>query len=132
MSSEKSKLRYEKYKKGDTYKNRISSPEYKVKKRFYGIQYYQENKEHILEAIKSYELTPKGQEVRKKCADNYYNSEHGQLKRRNGYLLRTYGITLDKYNEMLVNQNNSCFICHTNILELKRGLFVDHNHKKIQ
>lgn len=42
---------------------------------------------------------------------------------------RYYGLTLDKYNRMLLEQNGGCAICgeKQNSKHSKR-LFVDHNH----
>jgi hypothetical protein len=45
------------------------------------------------------------------------------------YLKKTYGITLEQYNKLLVEQNYSCYICQKSITEFKKRLAVDHNHK---
>lgn len=50
----------------------------------------------------------------------------------NSYYLRTYGISLNEYNDMLVKQNYVCLIC-SNQETTKHGdkvikLSVDHNH----
>lgn len=39
-----------------------------------------------------------------------------------------YGITLEQYNKMLVQQNNACAICHKPSQNQKRRLHVDHDH----
>jgi hypothetical protein len=44
---------------------------------------------------------------------------------RNGSYQRLYGISLDDYNEMLEEQNNSCYICED---DSQSPLFVDHCH----
>jgi len=40
-----------------------------------------------------------------------------------------YGLTYDEYNKMFQEQNGCCFICGKHQSELKRKLFVDHNHR---
>ena len=93
-----------------------------------------------------------GKESRcKKCilqmkSKNYYknhetNREKSRIKslefRKNnkGYqrkydLKRTYGITLEEYNDMLKSQNNSCKICKSeNAGGIHNKFYVDHCHK---
>lgn len=48
--------------------------------------------------------------------------------RRDKYLVKTYGITLAQYTELLKAQKNKCAICRKHNDE-KRNLAVDHNHK---
>ena len=43
-------------------------------------------------------------------------------------LKRNYGITPEKYNEMLIAQDNSCACCGAHEDEFKRRLHVDHVH----
>lgn len=50
------------------------------------------------------------------------------LKARDKYLQRTYGITLQQYNTLLKNQNNSCAICKKNKSAEKKSFAVDHDH----
>lgn len=50
-----------------------------------------------------------------------------QIKNTN--LKSQYGITLDQWNQMFINQNGCCAICAIPQMELKRVLSVDHNHK---
>jgi hypothetical protein len=75
-------------------------------------KYYENNKEEILQKSKNYNHKP---EIKMK------------VKNRN--LLKNYGLTLDQYNQMLVNQNHKCDICSIDEVNAgKKGLFVDHNH----
>jgi hypothetical protein len=46
----------------------------------------------------------------------------------NGRLLRTYGITLDDWNNMFSEQEGKCKICNVHQSELKSKLDVDHCH----
>lgn len=43
-------------------------------------------------------------------------------------LERLYGITREKYNELLAAQKHSCAICERHESEFKTRLAVDHNH----
>jgi hypothetical protein len=43
--------------------------------------------------------------------------------------LSKYGLTLEMYNTMLMEQNNCCAICDTSADKLKLGLVVDHDHR---
>jgi hypothetical protein len=56
---------------------------------------------------KNYENSDKRQKYKKE----YNNSEKGKQMSKNSSLLRKFKITLDEYNEMLVNQNYICAIC---------------------
>jgi len=50
------------------------------------------------------------------------------LSRKENRLKRNFGISLDEYNIMIYNQNNSCYICKTKFLKNSK-VNVDHNHK---
>ena len=45
------------------------------------------------------------------------------------YQLKRYNITLDQYNEMFNKQEGKCAICQKHQNELKKILYVDHDHK---
>jgi hypothetical protein len=50
-------------------------------------------------------------------------------------LMKSYNITIQKYNEMLLNQNGKCGICqrdYKTLIGRKKFLCVDHNHKTNQ
>lgn len=61
-----------------------------------------------------------------------YNTPEGYAYHESHRLKSTYGITLEKYNEMLSQQGGLCFICGNpetgNISTRKRTLVVDHDH----
>jgi hypothetical protein len=70
----------------------------------------------------------------RKC-ENEYNRAKAKLNKdkwapakRNGELLRKYGITLDTYNTMLISQDYSCKICDYKATD-NQNLCVDHCHK---
>jgi hypothetical protein len=49
-------------------------------------------------------------------------------KAREYHLKRTYGITLEQYNELLERQGGKCPVCLRHESEFPRKLAVDHNH----
>ncbi len=56
----------------------------------------------------------------------YASNEKSRLQMKDKALLRMYGITLEQYNLLLINQNYKCKIC--NDPPGKRNLAVDHDH----
>ena len=44
-------------------------------------------------------------------------------------LIRKYGITLEEYNQMLIDQEGKCLICNKHYTKFESNLSVDHNHK---
>ena len=49
-------------------------------------------------------------------------------KSREKQLKYCYGITLEQYNKLYIEQNGCCLICGKHQNELKKKLHVDHNH----
>jgi hypothetical protein len=61
---------------------------------------------------------------KKRVAENY-----DPIKYQEQHLKRSYGITLNEYNQMLVDQNHKCITCGTTDPGGKHGKFmVDHCH----
>lgn len=85
---------------------------------------YIRNKETRLNYRKSYYENNK-EVIREK--QKKYNDQHKDRKRDLVYQ-KTYGITLDSYLKMVVDQDCSCAICNTHQNNLDRRLHVDHNH----
>ena len=80
-----------------------------------GGKYYVENRETRL----------------RKSREFYFNNKELY---QNQKMLKAYGITLEKYNKMLLEQNGCCAICKKHADEVKNKrmilpLFIDHNHK---
>lgn len=73
------------------------------------------------------------QEVRKKSDRKRYNSPKRKQYRkkysRQFYLMRTYNITLEDYEELKSQQNNRCAICGGKGKGKREILDVDHDHK---
>ena len=63
----------------------------------------------------------------KYVVSNRYHSNPDIAK--NNALKRKFGITLDTYNQMLVNQNFKCACCGTSTPQGQGGFHVDHCHK---
>lgn len=59
------------------------------------------------------------------CYRRQAYNKNGQAPKRNYWLKRRYGITLDEYSRMLAEQNGVCKICQT---EKQKALHVDHDH----
>lgn len=53
-----------------------------------------------------------------------YSKKH----RRRTHLQTAYGMTIDRYNEMLKTQDMKCWICEKQNMSNKRPLVVDHCH----
>ena len=63
---------------------------------------------------------------KKRVSESYWEDPS---KSRNNDLKRLYGITLNEYNQMLVDQNHKCITCGTTDPGGKHGKFmVDHCH----
>lgn len=56
---------------------------------------------------------------------NYRDSNSKNLKR----VEKLYGISAEKYQEMLTNQKTKCAICERHQLQFRRRLSVDHCHE---
>lgn len=63
-----------------------------------------------------------------KASQNYYATTEGLNKRRDWMYRRKYGITLDIYDSMRLNQDNKCAICN----RLCNDLHVDHDHSTLK
>lgn len=67
------------------------------------------------------------------CANNRnfeYRKTHSKKYKyiKKNELKRSFNISLEFYNDMLLNQNSNCAICKINRIELNKDLCVDHNH----
>lgn len=52
-----------------------------------------------------------------------------KLQKRDSYLKRYYGMSLQDYKIMLDKQDGKCYICQRNAEEFTKNLCVDHDHK---
>jgi len=57
-----------------------------------------------------------------------YTPEQRRQAWRKARLKYMYGLTLDEYNERLIEQDHACAICRTHVSQLTKPLFVDHDH----
>lgn len=57
-----------------------------------------------------------------------YNKKNPD-KSRSSRLKNVFGITIDDYNRMFLEQNGKCACCHKHQSEFKRRLAVDHCHR---
>lgn len=51
-----------------------------------------------------------------------------QERKRNSHLFRTYGITLEEYDDLLRKQDEKCAVCMRHYTEFSKNLAVDHDH----
>lgn len=64
-----------------------------------------------------------------KRAQEHAKKNPEMLKKRiRRYSISQYGISYEKYEEMLLKQNNSCAICKINFNNIKNNPHIDHNH----
>lgn len=56
------------------------------------------------------------------------NPERWKAKRHRALLAEKFGITSQTYNQMFQEQDGRCWICQKHQSELKKRLFVDHDH----
>ena len=70
-------------------------------------------------------------EARKKSMVKYRESDSGSAKyeliKHRSRIVRTYGITLEQYDQMLLDQNGLCAVCHE-LCRSGKKLSIDHNH----
>lgn len=109
-------------------------------------QWYQENREEVLKKNKErYELRKETPEFKEQQQQHYLQNKDEILRKnklwkeaneekykatdRRGHLRRTYGISLEQYEELLDKQNGSCFVCERPQHMFNLKLAVDHDHK---
>lgn len=66
------------------------------------------------------------QQRRRKFREN--NPEEALIKGRRKNLKRTFGLTLEDYNQILKSQKEKCAICQIHYSEARLALAVDHCH----
>ncbi len=81
-----------------------------------------------------YKNNPEKQKLKndsqKENRKQFYNSEKGIRSSRRSHLKRSFGMSLEEYEDKLKNQNNRCAICNSENSFDKWGvLAVDHDHK---
>lgn len=88
-------------------------------------EYYKANAEKIKNKQKDY------YKVNKDKVKQYiqtYSRSNPDVQRKTQYK-RKFGITLEDYDKMLVEQKEKCCICDKHQSELNKLLHVDHDHK---
>jgi Recombination endonuclease VII len=81
-----------------------------------------------IKGLNEFSITPSGH-PRGACKPCRVNANIGpDAKRR--YLKRSYGLTLDQYNEHMRAQEGRCKICKSHYSDQPHGtLSIDHNHE---
>ena len=62
------------------------------------------------------------------CNNKYRKINYSFYKRRNEKLKANYGLGLEEFNQILLDQDNRCAICKSNTPGGKGTFNVDHNH----
>jgi hypothetical protein len=73
----------------------------------------------------------KNKDKKNQDSKEYYYNNKEKVKEviERSRLKRQYGITVDDYNEMVINQNNVCAICGKEETEKNNKLSIDHDHE---
>jgi len=88
------------------------------------------NKEKIREYGKKHYLKKK-EVIKKKHAEHYQNNQQEyQIRLKRNHLLRKYGITLERFEELLKIQDNKCDIGKTEFSKTVKPC-VDHCHNTL-
>jgi len=117
--------------------------EWKEKFEFHKNSFTKDNLEYICKKCKNqymrnYNSNPIHKSKMKKYKKKYYQEHQEEIKRyrekykskyRNRALKNKFGITLEEYDKIFIEQNGCCAICGKHQSEVKRTFAVDHNHK---
>lgn len=97
----------------------------KVCQQVYSSKYYKSNKDKSDARSSKWrrDNVEKSRAIGRKA---YYKDA---IRQRARILKKYYGLTLDKFNEMLKAQNDSCAICEVKQSVIGKSLCVDHDHK---
>lgn len=90
----------------------------------YSKVYYEKYKEAIKRAAKKYYLANREKISEKAKVYNSSRKEQIQLSSKISKLRRKYGLTLEKYQQMVLERNGQCDICQ----EVPKTLCVEHDH----
>lgn len=80
-------------------------------------------------SCKEWKMFGKAKTYCKECCAERSRTKYNLEKQREYLLKKKYGITLEKYDEMLSEQDYRCYICHKHEDKLDRSLAVDHCHE---
>jgi len=80
-------------------------------------------------SCKEWKIFGKAKTYCKDCCSSRTRNNYNYEKQREYLLKKKYGITTEKYDKMLSEQDYKCYICHKHEDKLDRSLAVDHCHK---
>jgi hypothetical protein len=110
-------------------KERYKNPERRAKKKIYDEKY--RSKKDVKKYRQQWYLDNKNKpEFKAKRQQWYLDNKNTLLKRyEEGRSITKHGITIEEYQQMLLNQNNRCAICKTNEPGGKGRWHIDHCHE---
>jgi len=108
-------------------KRKLAAKEYHSKNKK---QRNQKNKENYLLKKEEYHTrTRKYRSLNKEKLNKRQRDNLTPEKRKVFKVKSKYGITIEEYNKMFNTQKGCCFICKIHQTNLKKKLFIDHNHE---
>lgn len=100
----------------------------KEHKKEYDRAYAEDNKERIRARYKVYYAKVRDKKLQANREWMEKNKEYRSEYSRKRDLAKSYGITVERYNEMFNEQEGNCAICGLNQENFTKRLYVDHNH----
>lgn len=93
----------------------------------YKKEYYHKNKERLKKYNKDHnkEYYQKNKEVIKRKKREYKQNNKEYIEERR--CKKTYNLTFEEIDQILITQNHKCLICGKSLMETKRC--IDHDHK---
>lgn len=98
----------------------------KAQQREYNRGYHETHKEAKRENNRKYRKVHK--EATRERARIYRHKPSGRAAQQRANLKWTHDITVEEYNALFDEQGGRCAVCRTHQNELKRRLYVDHDH----
>lgn len=79
-------------------------------------------------SCKQWKLPNKTNHYCKECSKELNKKSYNYSKQRKYLLNKKFGITIEEYDNLLLDQHNRCYICHIHTSKLDKSLAVDHDH----
>jgi prolyl oligopeptidase PreP (S9A serine peptidase family) len=93
------------------------------------IRYYELHRTEKIKSSADYYKTHKKDMTEYKRNYREANKINSRISNRKQHIMYTYGITLEEYNQLFLEQKGKCAICGRHQSELKRTMSIDHDHE---